>query len=165
MRLESAFVRPGPLAAFLGTAAVSILLSAGALAQTSATPAPRLLDAGAARALGYQAGWQSRLPILAGGALAGMRFDGPHPGDDAGALFAWDDEGVILKVDPATGDLRWQSASIATKGGKHLVDVNVAATGTKTLAVGLGDTKCLTLEERTGSELGQTRYEHIPITE
>jgi outer membrane protein assembly factor BamB len=165
MRLESASVRPGPLAAFLGTAAVSILLSAGALAQTSATPAPRLLDAGAARALGYQAGWQSRLPILAGGALAGMRFDGPHPGDDAGALFAWDDEGVILKVDPATGDLRWQSASIATKGGKHLVDVNVAATGTKTLAVGLGDTKCLTLEERTGSELGQTRYEHIPVTE
>ena len=147
---------------------VPLALGAPTFAQTpsaAAAPASRLLDAAGARSLGYQAGWQSRLPLLAGGSLVGMRFEGPQSGEPGGALFAWDDEGVILKVDPATGDLRWQSASVTAKGGKHLLDVNVAATGSKSVAVGLGDTSCLTLDERTGTELGQTRYQHIPVTE
>jgi len=167
MRLDLASARPGPLAAILNTLA-SLTLGAAALAQAPATPAapaPRLLDAASARSLGYQPGWQSRLPLLAGGTLAGIRVETPQAGESEGALFAWDDEGVILKLDPATGDLRWQSASVATKGGKHLVDVSMAATGSRSLAVGLGDTSCLTLDARTGSELGQTRYQHIPVTQ
>jgi outer membrane protein assembly factor BamB len=104
------------------------------------------------------------LPLLAGGSLAGMRFEAAHPGDSEASLFAWDDEGVILKVDADSGDLRWQSASVQAKSGKHLLDVNVAATSGRAVAVGLGDTACLMLDARSGSELGQTRYQHIPVT-
>lgn len=128
------------------------------------TPASRLLDAAGSRALGYQPGWQSRLPLLAGGSLVGMRFEAAQPGAADASLFAWDDEGVILKVDAASGDLRWQSASVQAKSGKQLLDVNMAATSGRAVAVGLGDTTCLMLDARSGSELGRTRYQHIPVT-
>ena len=93
-----------------------------------------------------------------------MRFEAAQPGESEASLFAWDDEGVILKVDAASGDLRWQSASVQAKSGKHLLDVNVAATSGRAVAVGIGDTACLMLDARSGSELGQTRYQHIPVT-
>jgi outer membrane protein assembly factor BamB len=166
MRFKSAVVRTRARIT-LWSVLAALPLGGSAWSQGSnapSAPTSRLLDATGARALGYQPGWQSRLPLLAGGSLAGMRFEAAQPGETEASLFAWDDEGVILKVDAASGDLRWQSASVQAKSGKHLLDVNVAATSDRTVAVGLGDTACLMLDARSGSELGQTRYQHIPVT-
>lgn len=146
-------------------AALGLAASLHAQAPSSpSTPAPRLLDAAAARAVGFLPGWQTRLPILEGGVLKGVHYQSPEPNESTGSLFAWDDEGVIMKIEPTTGDLRWHSASVSSKGGSGLVDVNAAGTGTTSLVIGLGDISCLTLDARTGIEMGQTRYPHIPVT-
>lgn len=155
------------LSARLISACAALVIGSVTLAQQAsapAVPAPRLLDAASARALGYQVGWQSRMPVLAGGSLQGLRHDGPQPGESDDHLFVWDDEGVIMRVDPTSGELRWQSASVSSKGGNNLIDVNVGATSNAVMAVGLGDSSCLTLDARTGVEMGQTPYRHIPVT-
>jgi hypothetical protein len=136
----------------------------GSPATTRQAVAPRLIDAAAAQALGLAPGWQSRLPLLETGRLAGMRLGTGSGDSNEGMVLAWDDDGVIMQVDPVGGAVRWQSASPAKKHGETIVDVSAAQTRDASLVVGLGDTSCILLDARTGSELGRSGYPHIPVT-
>lgn len=133
--------------------------------ETPATPAARLLDARGATSLGLTAGWQSKLPLLAGTAVQGIRLvpspDGKPEGE---CLYAWDRAGVVMKLDPQSGEVRWTSASVADRTGSGLLDVFSATVKNRVVVVGLGDANCLALDGRTGSEEGLTPYARIPVT-
>lgn len=158
--------------------ASSIVLLAGlclasphALARSGDGAAPvsaakgRVLDSQAARAIGFAPGWQSQLPVLAGTEVQGLRLiPSPDGKGEHDALYAWDRSGAIMRLDPGTGDLRWNSASVLSRGSSGLIDVFTAPVGKSFATVGFGDVNCLTLDARTGVELGLNPYGRIPIT-
>lgn len=123
----------------------------------------RVLDTKAARALGLAPGWQSRLPKAESTPIDGLHAGNAQEGRGE-ELYAWDNSGVVLKIDPATGELRWQSAGVFSKDSTGLIDVQTTFVKDKPVAVGLGDVSCVVLDERTGSEQGLSPYVRIPIT-
>lgn len=152
------------IAALLGL----LTLAPCAVALTAGDPPPatvsdRVLDTKTARALGLATGWQARLPRAEGTPLDGLRA-GTSADGASEEVYAWDDAGVVMKIDPASGELRWQSAGVFSKESTGLIDVQSAIVKGKPVTVGLGDVTCLALDERTGSELGLSPYRRIPIT-
>lgn len=150
---------------------LALAASASGQAPSNATAAEgspaslRLLEPKQAHALGLETAWQSRLPLRPGGRLQGLRvraLQGSDPG--AFGVFGWDDDGVILSMDPASGEMRWRSSSATPGAGQTLVDVAAAETNTTKITVGLGDSSCMMLDARTGGELGRSRYQHLPAT-
>lgn len=154
--------RPGTCALLLTLAASGLVTTAMALGTADATQASseRVLDTKSARALGLSPGWQTRLPTADGVALQGLHATGAV----TDSVYVWDRSGVMMKVDPKTGELRWQSAGVFARGATGLIDAQTVMVRGKPMAVGLGDVQCLVLDERTGIEQGLTPYERIPVT-
>lgn len=158
--------RPLPLTAALLTA-LALAPAAVALAG-DAKPAPsvasdRVLDTKASRALGLAPGWQTRLPKAESTPLAGVHAGNAQDGRGE-ELYAWDNTGVVIKIDPKTGELRWQSAGVFSKDSSGLIDVQTTTVRGQPVAVGLGDVSCVVLDERSGAEQGLSPYTRIPIT-
>lgn len=139
------------------------MVCAGDAKPAATAASDRVLDTKSSRALGLAPGWQTRLPKAESTPLAGL-----HAGraqDDRGEdLYAWDNTGVVIKVDPKTGELRWQSAGVFSKDSSGLLDVQTTTVRGQSVAVGLGDVSCVVLDERTGAEQGLSPYTRIPIT-
>lgn len=144
----------------LAPAATSL---AGDAKPANAVASDRVLDTKAARALGLAPGWQARLPKAETLPLAGLHAGTTQDGRGE-ELYAWDNAGVVLKIDPATGELRWQSAGVFSKDSSGLIDVQTTTVKGQTVTVGLGDVSCVVLDERTGAEMGLSPYTRIPIT-
>lgn len=124
----------------------------------------RILDAAIAQGLGFSSRWQSRLPVLQGMSLQGVRLVAKPAGSAAGKdeLFAWDSSGVILCIDSQTGELDWQSAAVARTHG--FLDVQAAKLESDRFVVAFGDAACLVLDSRIGSEVGLGPYRRLPST-
>lgn len=145
-------------------------LLAGPADDAPATPPTtvraRVLDAAAARGLGYAPGWQSQLPTLPGTEVQGLRLvPDLDPTSKSETLYAWDRSGVIMRLDAQTGDVRWTSAGVmAGRGGTGLIDVFTAPVGKAASTVGFADVNCLMLDARTGIEQGYTPYGRNPVS-
>jgi len=157
---------PLPLTAALLTV-MALAPTASALAgdakPTAAVASDRVLDSKAARALGLAPGWQTRLPKAEATPLAGVHAGNAQEGRDE-ELYAWDNTGVVIKIDPKTGELRWQSAGVFSKDSSGLIDVQTTTVKGQPVTVGLGDVSCVVLDERSGAERGLSPYTRIPVT-
>lgn len=144
----------------------------------------RILDDRTSRSVGLTTGWQSKLPLLAGTDVQGVELMPSKDGKPEGeSLYAWDRAGVVMKLDPRSGQVRWTSAAVTDRDKRGFLDVlpatirvrasnpdgatgsDASASDSRPVVIGLGAVSCLALDDRSGLEEGWTPYRRIPSTE